>query len=132
MTGAAHWIPDLGLNDRGKAGTKLGLLGLLGLASSEKQMPQVVEKFEVEINEKKLWNESICAQRRLRYQAARCSPTPRGFFARPDCTNFCTNFSGKPCEVMDDLRTIAPLFSTTYLFRFAQLRLEIRLLTEGL
>ncbi len=48
--------PDRGLNDRGKTVTKPGLLNLLGLASSEKQIPQVVENLKVEINEKKLWS----------------------------------------------------------------------------
>ena len=54
--------------------------------------------------------------------------------ARPGrhCTDFCTNFSCKPCEMASGSTTAVLLFSITCVFRFAQLRLEIRLLTEGL
>jgi hypothetical protein len=51
--------------------SKLVALKPLGLALSEKQIPQVVENREVEINKKKLWNGLLCAQgrcaTRLRY-----------------------------------------------------------------
>jgi hypothetical protein len=50
--------------DRGKTVTKPGLLSRLGLASSEKQIPQVVEKFESGDKRKKLWNGPNCAQGR--------------------------------------------------------------------
>src|SRR5271169_5273289 len=48
-----------------------------------------------------------------------------------NCTNFCTNYYAKPCETASGSTTAELLFSITCIFRFAQLRLEIRLLTEG-
>ncbi len=63
---------------RGKTVTKPGLLSPLGLALSEKQIPQVVEKLESGINEKKLWKAPSCAQGRratkLRYAPRARSP----------------------------------------------------------
>src|SRR5689334_22216393 len=51
---------------------------------------------------------------------------------RTDCTNSCTNFCGKPREALQAQAAIALLFSITWIFHFAGLRPEIRLLTEGL
>jgi len=58
------------LNDRGKTVTKPGSLSPLGLALSEKQIPQVVEKPKVEINQKKLLERTVMRPRQVRYQAA--------------------------------------------------------------
>jgi hypothetical protein len=76
---------------------------------------------------------------RYGYHVRRCTKmaTPwrvraRGPLSGPDCTNFCTNFSSKPCETAHRSTIIAPVFSRTSIFGFAHLRLEIRLLTEGL
>ena len=49
-------------DEHGKTVTKPFGLKLLELPLSEKQIPQVVERFEVEVNLKKLWRRSNCAQ----------------------------------------------------------------------
>jgi hypothetical protein len=45
--------------------SKLFVLELLGLALSEKQIPQIVETIRSVENSKKLWRPSGCAQGRL-------------------------------------------------------------------
>ena len=56
--------------DRGKTVTKPGLLDLLGLALSEKQIPQVVEKFKSGDKPKEALEGTELRPRQVRYQAA--------------------------------------------------------------
>ena len=57
-------------DDRGKTVTKLGLLSSLGLASSEKQIPQVIEKPESGDKRKEALERTDMRPRQVRYQAA--------------------------------------------------------------
>jgi hypothetical protein len=56
--------------DRGKTVTKLGLLSSLGLALSEKQIPQVVENLESGDKRKEALERTVMRPRQVRYQAA--------------------------------------------------------------
>jgi hypothetical protein len=62
--------PDERPNDRGKTVTKPGWLSRLGLASSEKQIPQVVEIFENGTESKEALERAELRPRQVRYQAA--------------------------------------------------------------
>jgi len=56
--------------DRGKTVTKLDLLRSLGLALSEKQIPQVIEKPESGDKRKEALERADMRPRQVRYQAA--------------------------------------------------------------
>ncbi len=67
--------------DRDKTVTKLRLLSPLGLALSEKQIPQVVENFESGDKWKKALERANMRPRQVRYQAA----------LRPDNSTTCVD-----------------------------------------
>ena len=58
------------LNDRGKTVTKPGSLSPLGLALSEKQIPQVVENLGSGDKRKEALERVVMRPRQVRYQAA--------------------------------------------------------------
>ena len=58
------------LNHRGKTVTKPGSLSLLGLALSEKQIPQVIENLESGGEPKEALERAELRPRQVRYQAA--------------------------------------------------------------
>jgi len=77
----AHMSHLRGIEDRGKTVTKPGSLSPLGLALSEKQIPQVVEKFKSGDKRKEALERTELRPRQVRYQAA----------LRPDNSRTCSN-----------------------------------------
>ena len=72
--------------------TKLGLLSSLGLALSEKQIPQAVEKFESGDKPKEALERAVMRPRQVRYQAA----------LRPDISGFSFNYLASQSEFRKD------------------------------
>ena len=67
---AASRKPRVGTNDRGKTVTNPLTLNRLGLPLSEKQIPQVVEKYESGGKPKEALERAVMRPRQVRYQAA--------------------------------------------------------------